>query len=177
MLDLKLESQRLPKLNIPCLDFVSFIGFAYLSDRPVGFQEVRLQESVKKISSDALNGIINRQQVDLCSILHIRSLQILRAVHHKPAVEFYHTSGSTLFSTGVCLAYDKMSKQLTHPTICSTDILSSTHHLARLGSCMLEEIWREELCLMDGDHITQSHSQIVSDDLIHANLILLYTLV
>lgn len=47
-----------------------------LSYRSVGFKEVRLEECVKEVPCDALNCVINWQQVNFCAILDIRRLRI-----------------------------------------------------------------------------------------------------
>lgn len=47
----------------------------YLADRPVRLQKVWLQESVKQIACQALNGIVDWQYVDTFAILDIRALQ------------------------------------------------------------------------------------------------------
>lgn len=47
---------------------------AHLPDWSVGFQEVGLQEGIKEVASQALNGVINGQHMDALSILHIRTL-------------------------------------------------------------------------------------------------------
>ena len=46
----------------------------HLADWPVGFQEVGLQEGVKQVASDALNGVIDGQHMDALAVLHIRAL-------------------------------------------------------------------------------------------------------
>ena len=47
----------------------------HLPDRPVGFQEVRLQKGVKQVACDALDGVVDGQDMDPLAILHIRALQ------------------------------------------------------------------------------------------------------
>jgi hypothetical protein len=46
----------------------------YLSDWSVSLQEVRFQEDVKQVASDALNSVINRKDVNAFSILDVSAL-------------------------------------------------------------------------------------------------------
>ncbi len=52
-----------------------FPAQSYLTDRPVGFQEVWFQESIKKVACETLNGVVNWQHMHLFSILDICALQ------------------------------------------------------------------------------------------------------
>lgn len=48
---------------------------AYLTHGPVSLQEVWLEEHIKQVASDALNGVINRQHMHPLAILDISALQ------------------------------------------------------------------------------------------------------
>jgi hypothetical protein len=47
----------------------------YLANRSVCFQEIRLQECIEKVAGDALDGVINGQDMDSLSILDIGTLK------------------------------------------------------------------------------------------------------
>jgi len=43
-------------------------------NRPVGFQEVRLQEDLKPVARQPLNGVVNGQNMDPLSVLDVGAL-------------------------------------------------------------------------------------------------------
>lgn len=52
----------------------STVRAAHLPDRSVGFQEVGLQEGVKEVAGQALDGVVDGQHMDALAILHVRTL-------------------------------------------------------------------------------------------------------
>lgn len=59
---------------------------AYLADRPVSLCEVRLQEGVKQVACQALNGVINWQDMDALAILDICALQTQTTLWHTAVI-------------------------------------------------------------------------------------------
>ena len=52
-----------------------FTEQSYLTDRPIGFQKVWFQESIKKVACETLNGVVNWQHMHPFSILDVCALQ------------------------------------------------------------------------------------------------------
>ena len=44
-----------------------------LADRTVGLEEVRLEEGLKQVAGDALDGVVDREDVDALAVLDIRA--------------------------------------------------------------------------------------------------------
>ena len=58
-------------------------GLSYLTNWPVGLQEIRLKECIKQVSRNPFNGVVDGEHVDALAILNVSALPHKKAGHKR----------------------------------------------------------------------------------------------